>query len=129
VCITQYRSNLSKNGGIALENITEMLKGVLEGCVLEIISRGETYGYEIASSLRALGFVDVVESTVYTILLRLEKNALVTIEKRPSTMGPPRKFYSLNDAGHTELATFWAKWEFVSLKINELKGERAWKTS
>jgi len=129
VCITQYRSNLSKNGGIALENITEMLKGVLEGCVLEIISRGETYGYEIASSLRALGFVDVVEGTVYTILLRLEKNALVTIEKRPSTMGPPRKFYSLNDAGHTELATFWAKWEFVSLKINELKGERAWKTS
>ena len=129
MCITQYRSNLSKNGGIALENITEMLKGVLEGCVLEIISRGETYGYEIASSLRALGFVDVVESTVYTILLRLEKNALVTIEKRPSTMGPPRKFYSLNDAGHTELATFWAKWEFVSLKINELKGERAWKTS
>ena len=106
-----------------------MLKGVLEGCVLEIISRGETYGYEIASSLRALGFVDVVEGTVYTILLRLEKNELVNIEKRPSTMGPPRKFYSLNEAGHAELDTFWAKWDFVSLKINELKGESAWKTS
>jgi PadR family transcriptional regulator PadR len=99
-----------------------MLKGVLEGCVLEIISRGETYGYEIASSLRTLGFTDVVEGTVYTILLRLEKNALVTIEKRPSTQGPPRKFYSLNVAGHTELETFWAKWDFVSGKINELKG-------
>jgi PadR family transcriptional regulator, regulatory protein PadR len=98
-----------------------MLKGVLEGCVLEIISRGETYGYEIASSLRTLGFADVIEGTVYTILLRLEKSKLVHIEIRPSTKGPPRKFYSLNEAGHAELATFWAKWDFLSLKINELK--------
>ena len=51
-----------------------MLKGVLEGCVLEIISRGETYGYEITRRLNALGFTDVVEGTVYTILVRLEKN-------------------------------------------------------
>ena len=98
-----------------------MLKGVLEGCVLEIIRRGPTYGYEIASSLRSLGFTDVVEGTVYTILLRLEKNKLVDIETRPSSKGPPRKFYSLNAAGHAELATFWAKWEFVSLKISELR--------
>ncbi len=98
-----------------------MLKGVLEGCVLEIISRGETYGYEIASSLRTLGFVDVIEGTVYTILVRLEKNELVHIEKRSSTIGPPRKFYSLNEAGHAELATFWAKWDFLSTKINQLK--------
>lgn len=63
-----------------MENITEMLKGVLEGCVLEIISRKKTYGYAIASSLRNLGFADVVEGTVYTILLRLEKNTLVNIE-------------------------------------------------
>ena len=118
-----------KRGGIALDNITEMLKGVLEGCVLEIIGRGETYGYEIASTLRALGFADVVEGTVYTILLRLEKNELVTIEKRSSTMGPPRKFYTLNDAGQAELAKFWAKWDFVSRKINELKGESPWKAS
>ena len=104
-----------------MDNITEMLKGVLEGCVLEIISRGETYGYEVASSLRTLGFSDVVEGTVYTILLRLEKNRLVNIEKRASTLGPPRKFYSLNESGRAELATFWAKWDFVSHKINELK--------
>lgn len=56
-----------------MENITEMLKGVLEGCVLEIISRGETYGYEITQRLRKLGFTDVVEGTVYTITMRLEK--------------------------------------------------------
>jgi DNA-binding PadR family transcriptional regulator len=98
-----------------------MLKGALEGCVLEIISRGKTYGYQIASSLRRLGFTDVVEGTVYTILLRLEKDSLVNIEKKPSAIGPPRKFYTLNNAGRKELAIFWAKWDFVSLKINKLR--------
>mgnify|MGYP000962035133 FL=1 len=107
-----------------LENLTEMLKGVLEGCVLEIISRGETYGYEITRRLNALGFTDVVEGTVYTILIRLEKNKLVEITKRPSDMGPPRKFFTLNDAGREELRKFWEKWTFVSSKINELKEEK-----
>jgi len=105
----------------ALENLTEMLKGSLEGCVLEIISRGETYGYEITRRLNALGFTDVVEGTVYTILVRLEKNNLVDIEKKPSDIGPPRKFFVLNNAGHTELRKFWEKWEFVSSRMNELK--------
>jgi len=109
---------------IALENLTEMLKGVLEGCVLEIISRGETYGYEITRKLNALGFTDVVEGTVYTILVRLEKNKLVDIEKKPSEIGPPRKFFSLNDAGREELRKFWEKWGFVSSKINKLKEKK-----
>ena len=104
-----------------LENLTEMLKGALEGCVLEIISRNETYGYEITRRLNALGFTDVVEGTVYTILIRLEKNKLVEINKKPSDMGPPRKFFAINDAGRKELQKFWGKWEFVSSKINELK--------
>jgi len=104
-----------------LENLTEMLKGVLEGCVLEIISRKETYGYEITRRLNALGFTDVVDGTVYTILIRLERSKLVVIIKKPSDMGPPRKFFTLNDAGREELRRFWEKWEFVSSKIIELK--------
>ncbi len=107
-----------------LENITEMLKGLLEGCVLEIISREETYGYEITRRLNALGFTDVVDGTVYTILIRLEKSKLVEITKKPSDMGPPRKFFALNDAGREELRRFWGKWEFVSSKINELKEKK-----
>lgn len=107
----------------ALENITEMLKGVLEGCVLEMLSREELYGYEITRRLNALGFADVVDGTVYTILLRLEKNAWVEIEKRPSDVGPPRKFFRLNDAGRAELQTFWEKWDFVAARINRLKEE------
>ena len=106
-----------------MENITEMLKGVLEGCVLEIISRDTTYGYEITQRLRDLGFTDVVEGTVYTILVRLESNKLVSIERKPSDMGPPRKFYTLTKAGRKELRRFWAKWDFVTSKINELKEE------
>lgn len=104
-----------------MDNLTEMLKGVLEGCVLEIISRKDTYGYEITRRLNKLGFTDVVEGTVYTILVRLERNRLVDTDRRPSDMGPPRKFYTLNDAGRAELACFWEKWGFVSSKLNELK--------
>ncbi len=99
-----------------------MLKGVLEGCVLEVISRDPTYGYDITQQLRKLGFGDIVEGTVYTILVRLEKNSLVSIEKKPSEVGPPRKFYSLSEFGQKELEVFWDKWDFVSSKINELRG-------
>jgi len=104
-----------------VENLTEFLKGILEGCVLEIIGREETYGYEIVKKLNALGFEDVVEGTVYTILLRLEKNKLVDIQKKPSEIGPPRKFYSLNEAGQQELAVFWSKWDFVVSKVTKLR--------
>jgi DNA-binding PadR family transcriptional regulator len=101
-----------------------MLKGVLEGCVLEIISKKEIYGYEITKKLNTSGFEDVVEGTVYTILLRLEKNKLVNIEKKTSDIGPTRKFYSLNKAGKKELEVFWKKWDFVSKKIYKLKEEK-----
>jgi DNA-binding PadR family transcriptional regulator len=98
-----------------------MLKGVLEGCVLEIISRGETYGYEITRRLQALGFADVVDGTVYTIVLRLEKGRLVDVRKKASDMGPKRKLFVLNDAGRKELDAFWQKWKFIASKINVLK--------
>ena len=104
-----------------MDDLTEMLKGTLEGCVLEIIGREETYGYAVTRRLNELGFAEVVEGTVYTILLRLEKNGLVQVTKRPSEQGPPRKFYALNAAGRAELATFWAKWEYVKTRIDKLK--------
>lgn len=109
---------------IKLENITEMLKGVLEGCVLEIIGSKETYGYDITKQLNEVGFADVVEGTVYTILVRLEKNGFVDIEKKPSKMGPARKFYTLNEQGKEELEKFWKKWDFVSDRLNELRSKK-----
>ena len=107
-----------------MDNITEMLKGVLEGCILEIISHEEIYGYEITRKLNELGFSDVVDGTVYTILVRLEKNKSVETTKKKSDIGPPRKFFTLNDSGREELKKFWEKWKFVSSKINLLKEER-----
>lgn len=104
-----------------MNNITEMLKGILEGCVLEIIDHGETYGYEITQQLHKLGFNDVVEGTVYTITARLEKNKLVDVEKKASEIGPPRKFYRLNQAGKNRLQEFWDKWDFISARCNELR--------
>lgn len=104
-----------------MDDLTEMLKGTLEGCVLEIIGNEETYGYAITRRLNELGFADVIEGTVYTILLRLERNGLVHVAKRPSEVGPPRKFYTLNDAGREQLATFWAKWEYLSSRIDKLR--------
>ena len=93
--------------------MSEMLKGILEGMVLEIISHGEIYGYEIAKKLRSLGFEELAEATVYALLLRLERNKLVDIRKKPSEMGPPRKFYTLNERGREELSSFWARWDFL----------------
>ena len=108
-----------------MDDLTELLKGTLEGCVLQILDRDEAYGYAITRRLNELGFVDVVEGTVYTILLRLERQALVQVTKRPSEQGPPRKFYALNDAGRAELGAFWAKWTYVSSRIDQLReGER-----
>lgn len=99
---------------LLLKNMTELLKGVLEGVVLQIIkNKKETYGYEITNDLIQLGFQDIVEGTVYTVLIRLEKKGLVETEKRKSTLGPARKFYRLNSTGETALSDFWHKWDFL----------------
>lgn len=101
--------------------ITEMLKGTLEGCVLEIIGRGETYGYEITRQLNDLGLSEVVEGTVYAILVRLEKRGMVEAQKRPSEIGPPRKWYSLTDEGRRELERFWKNWDRLTTIIETLR--------
>ena len=108
-----------------MEQLTELRKGVLEGCVLEILSRQETYGYEITRKLNQLGFDDVVEGTVYTILLRLERQGLVEAEKRPSLVGPPRKCYRLNRAGWEKRKQFWDRWAELTAALSRLK-ETPW---
>ena len=104
-----------------MENLSEMLKGVLEGMVLEMIGRGEIYGYEIVRKLNTLGFESIAEGTVYALLMRLERNRWVHIEKRPSEIGPPRKFYTLSRRGRDELDSFWVRWDFLSARMNYLK--------
>ncbi|MEU3741306.1 MULTISPECIES: PadR family transcriptional regulator [unclassified Streptomyces] len=99
---------------------TEMLKGILEGIVLEVLSARSAYGYEITSWLREQGFSDISEGTVYALLVRVEKNGLVDVEKVPSEKGPPRKVYSLNAKGREYLDEFWRTWSFLAERLEQL---------
>ena len=81
------------------KQMTEMLKGTLEGIVLAILAVRPAYGYEITARLREQGFSDLVEGTVYALLVRIEQRGFVDVEKVPSEKGPPRKVYSLNAQG------------------------------
>lgn len=84
----------------------QLMKGILEGCVLALISEGETYGYQILSDMAAHGFTDVLEGTLYPILTRLERNGLIRCRKAKSPMGPVRKYFSITEQGKTYLAEF-----------------------
>jgi PadR family transcriptional regulator PadR len=100
--------------------ITEMLKGTLEGIVLAILSARPAYGYEITARLREMGFSDIAEGTVYALLVRVEQRGFVDVEKTPSEMGPPRKVYSLNAQGQEYLEEFWKTWGFLAERLERL---------
>ena len=100
--------------------MTEMLKGTLEGIVLAILDAQPAYGYEITTRLRDLGFADIAEGTVYALLVRIEQRGFVDVEKVPSEKGPPRKVYSVNISGHDQLAEFWRTWSFLANRIEQL---------
>ena len=101
--------------------VTEMLKGTLEGIVLAVLSGRPAYGYEITAWLREKGFSDIAEGTVYALLIRIEQRGLVDVEKVPSEKGPPRKVYSLNDRGRSQLEDFWRTWSFLQARIEQLR--------
>ena len=103
--------------------MTEMLKGTLEGIVLALLSGRPTYGYEITAWLRENGFTDIAEGTVYALLVRVEQRGLVDVEKVPSEKGPPRKVYSLNAQGAAHLDDFWRTWSFLSERLDTLHEE------
>lgn len=102
------------------KQMTEILKGTLEGIVLSVLSAQSAYGYEITAHLRDQGFSDIAEGTIYALLIRIEKKGLVDVEKLPSDKGPPRKVYSLNSKGREELEEFWKTWSFLTEKLNQL---------
>ena len=103
--------------------MTEMLKGILEGIVLAILSVRPAYGYEITARLRDQGFSDIAEGTVYAVLVRIEQKGLVDVEKIPSEKGPPRKVYSLNAQGQEDLEEFWRTWSFLAERLEQLREE------
>jgi PadR family transcriptional regulator PadR len=112
---------LSSGRGCSVgKQVTEMLKGILEGIVLAILSGRSAYGYEITAWLRDQGFSDIAEGTVYALLVRVEQRGLVDVEKVPSEKGPPRKVYSLNAQGRDYLEEFWRTWSFLAERLERL---------
>lgn len=98
----------------------QLLKGILEGCVLSIIARGETYGYEIIGELEKNGFEDIGEGTLYPVLTRLDKNGLIVCRRAKSPLGPVRKYYSISDKGKEELSDFKKRYEKIKKSADNL---------
>ena len=93
---------------------TQLLKGILEGCVLAIIARGETYGYEILSLLGNNGFSDLGEGTLYPLLTRLDKNEYISCRKAKSPLGPIRKYYTITSKGEEYLQQFKESYRIIN---------------
>ncbi|WP_299754413.1 PadR family transcriptional regulator [uncultured Pontibacter sp.] len=89
----------------------QMRKGILEFCILEIISRGEVYASDMLEELTAAKMI-VVEGTLYPLLTRLKNAQLLEYNWVESTSGPPRKYYRLTDTGKEfleQLRTTWSE--------------------
>ena len=99
---------------------SQMLKGILENCILQIISCKETYGYEISLQLQDYGFGEISEGTIYPILLRLEKTGSIEAIYKKSSLGPKRKYFTLTKQGKEELNDFIKHWQSLSHAVNTL---------
>ncbi|MHB8131344.1 MAG: PadR family transcriptional regulator [Mobilitalea sp.] len=98
----------------------QLLKGILEGCILSIISRGETYGYDILSVLEKQGFTDVLEGTLYPVLARLESKENIICRIGKSPFGPKRKYYSITEKGKGKLEQFIASYNNIINLTNSI---------
>lgn len=103
-----------------MKDQSQLVRGILEGCILKIIGDGETYGYEIVERLRELGFKDINEGTVYPLLIRIEKNSWVTHTKRDSPQGPKRKYFLLTLEGQAEVQEFKDNWSQLQQTVNKI---------
>jgi len=100
-----------------------MLKGILEGCILAIISEKEVYGYEMTEILAKYGLNMVSEGSIYPILLKLQKQDHVTSEMRISKAGPKRKYYQITEKGREHLHGFYKEWITLSGSVNQLMSQ------
>lgn len=92
---------------------SQLLKGILEGCVLKKIEGEPTYAYAMIEFLRGKGFDAVAEGTLYPLLLRLERQKLIYSKMQESAVGPKRKYYYITDGGREYLKEF--EREYMSL--------------
>lgn len=96
---------------------TQMRKGILEYCILSIISRGEIYASDIINELKNAKML-IVEGTLYPLLTRLKNNGLLSYNWIESTSGPPRKYYQLTEAGQDVLSKLDITWEELRYAVH-----------
>lgn len=99
---------------------SQLLKGVLELAVLAVIAQGETYGYEILSTLEAAGLDGVGDASVYGTLRRLEQAGHLSSRLQASDSGPARKYYSVTAAGREQLRAGSAAWRSINAALGKL---------
>ncbi len=101
---------------------TELLRGVLDLCLLSVMQEGPAYGYEMTKRLRARGLSIVGEGSIYPLLGRLEREGLVETHRAASNGGPPRKYYQASREGQTVLAAGVSEWRAARDAIDGVLG-------
>ena len=104
---------------------TQLRKGVLELCILNIIGRSRVYGYDIVKQLRGVDALVVREGTIYPILSRLKRDGLVRTSLEESSAGPARKYYELTRRGEQQLAEMNTYWNHLTSGIRALSKEQS----
>lgn len=99
---------------------TQLLKGVLEGCVLALIAQRESYGYELIQALHRSGFTSIVGGTLYPLLAKLEQQDTISGTLRPSADGPERKYFTLTAQGQARLDEFKDEWHKMQTKVAQV---------
>ena len=97
----------------------QMRKGILEYCILSILSRGEAYPSEILESLESVKLL-VVEGTLYPLLTRLKNMELLSYRWEESTSGPPRKYYHITDQGKAFLEELDKTWNELQQAVQKI---------
>jgi PadR family transcriptional regulator, regulatory protein PadR len=104
---------------------TQLRKGVLELCILNIIGRSRVYGYDIVKQLRGVDALVVREGTIYPILSRLKRDGLVRTSLEESSAGPARKYYELTRRGEQQLVEMNTYWNQLTSGIRALSKEQS----
>lgn len=111
-------TNNSQGGAEKVGAQTQMRKGVLELCILSILSKRDAYPTEIIEKLKDTKLV-VVEGTLYPLLTRLKNTGLLTYRWEESTSGPPRKYYKLTEIGQQYLKELQLSWNELVEAVNK----------
>ena len=102
----------------------QMRKGLLEYCVLHIISRGEIYTSDLIDELTQAQMI-VVEGTLYPLLNRLKSAAFVSYRWVESDAGPPRKYYSITEEGQVALKSLASTWKGLVQSITQITKKKS----